>query len=134
MWMPPGPQQYTLPAESSFMPSGAPGLSPFVSAHTRPLVSVPDGITSKTRMCLRAREQPPLAIVRQAIRHVGGLAERGDAVLGGPAAHVVAGHVAPQQELAGRMPERALGEEKTGAELLERRRHFLPGFPATYQS
>src|SRR3989449_9153889 len=32
------------------------------------------------------------------------------------------------------MPHRPLGEEEAAAELLERRAHFLPGLPATYQS
>src|SRR5712692_4535991 len=74
-----------------------------------------------------AGEEPSLAVVRQAVGHVAGLAERGHAVLGRPAPHVIAGHVAPEQELARRMPQRPLGEEEPGAELLERVRHFLTG-------
>ena len=52
--MPPGPQQYTLPRESIFIPSGAPLPSPVVSAQTLPPASVPSPFTSKTRMCWRA--------------------------------------------------------------------------------
>src|SRR6185436_19031773 len=61
-------------------------------------------------------------------------AERGDAVARRPTAHVVARHVAPDEELARRVPQRALGEEEPGAELFERGGHFLPGLPATNQS
>ena len=43
-WMPPGPQQYRLPALSIFMPSGAPGPSPRELAHTLPLPSVPSAL------------------------------------------------------------------------------------------
>ena len=37
-----------LPSVSIFMPSGAPGPAPVVSAHTRPLASVPSGFTSNS--------------------------------------------------------------------------------------
>src|SRR5439155_3617600 len=81
-----------------------------------------------------AREQAPLAIVGEPVGHVARLAEGGDAVPGRPAAHVVARHVAPEQKLARRMPQRPLGEEEAAAQLLEGPAHFLPGVPATYQS
>src|SRR5439155_15116955 len=80
------------------------------------------------------REQAALAIVGEAIGHVARLAKRGDTVLGRPAPHVIARHVAPQQEFARRMPHRSLGKEEAAAELLEASRHLLPGLPATYQS
>src|SRR5689334_22864693 len=81
-----------------------------------------------------AGEQPALAIVGEPVRLVARLAERGDAIGDGPAPHVVARHVAEEQELAARVPQRSLGEEEPGAQLLERRAHFLPGVAPTYQS
>src|SRR5258708_25016225 len=50
--IPPAPPQYTLPATSTFMPSGTPGSLPRRSANTRSLcfASVPLGRTSKARM------------------------------------------------------------------------------------
>src|SRR4029453_7685854 len=81
-----------------------------------------------------AGDQAALAVVGEPVGHVARLAEGRDAVRRRPATQMVAGHVAEEQELAGRVPERALGEEEAGAELLEDRGHFLPGVPATYQS
>ncbi|MBI5543283.1 MAG: AAA family ATPase [Deltaproteobacteria bacterium] len=84
-----------------------------------------------------AGDEAALPVVRQAVGHVARLAERGDAVLRRPAAHVVAGHVAEQQEPARRVPHGALGEEEPRPELLELVAHFLtgcPGLPAAYQS
>lgn len=50
--IPPAPPQYTLPATSTFMPSGTPGSLPRRSANTRSLcfASVPLGRTSKARI------------------------------------------------------------------------------------
>src|SRR5262249_39327904 len=81
-----------------------------------------------------AGQQATLPIVGEAVRLVARLAERGDAVGRRPAPHVIGRHVAEEQELAARMPQGSLGEEKPGAELLEARAHFLPGVAPTYQS
>src|SRR5438552_16154841 len=99
-----------------------------------------------------AGEEPALTVPGQAVGLVAGLAERGDAVTGRPAAQMIAGHVAPQQALARRVPERPPGEEAVARDLLELdlrahdggearvaelQRHFLsgpPGRPAASQS
>src|SRR5262245_12617675 len=84
-----------------------------------------------------ASEQARRAVVGVAVGRVAGLAERGDAGRRRPAAHVVAGHVAEDQELAGGMPDGPLGEEEARAQLFEAIAHFLtgwPGVPAAYQS
>src|SRR5262249_7385522 len=81
-----------------------------------------------------ADDEPSLPVVGEPVRHVARRAERGHAVARGPPAQVIAGHVAEQQELPRRVPQRPLGEEEAAAELLEVGAHFLPGAPPTYQS
>src|SRR5438552_3287065 len=127
-WMPPGPQQYTFPAESIFIPSGAPGPSPTVSAHTRPPESAPSASTSNTRMWRRAvsllksrrparEEQRPLGRSQSSTSRTGALGEQ--AAGGDP----LEGDVGADDPGEARVPDR-------DAHVFIR----SPGLPATYQS
>jgi hypothetical protein len=67
-WMPPGPQQYTLPAESIFMPSGAPGPFAAVSAHDAPPVTAAARrhVEHADVLALGVVDEEPLAVEREA--------------------------------------------------------------------
>src|SRR5262249_22269445 len=58
-------------------------------------------------------------VVSVAVRLVRRLAERRDAAVGRPAAHMVAGHVGEGQVLLTRVPDRALGEGEAGPQFLQ---------------
>src|SRR5207247_4345394 len=99
-----------------------------------------------------AREQAPLPVPGEPVGHVARLAVGADAVPRRPPPEMIAWHVAPEQVVFRRMPQRALGEQAASGDPLERdvgpddlgearvpdrdAHCFIrsPGLPATYQS
>jgi hypothetical protein len=66
-----------------------------------------------------ARDEPPLAVVGEAVGHMARPAEGRDALFPAPPADVVAGDIGEQEESLVGVPERAFRKEKARPDLLE---------------